>query len=63
MAGRGNARDPHVFCIADLIEHSEKRLSKMASQYIAGGAMDMITRVLSSCLILPVAVDGTSYAA
>ncbi|GFZ51275.1 hypothetical protein JCM24511_09033 [Saitozyma sp. JCM 24511] len=44
MAGRGNARDPHVFCIADLIEHSEKRLSKMASEYIAGGAMDMITR-------------------
>ncbi|WWD07012.1 hypothetical protein V865_005109 [Kwoniella europaea PYCC6329] len=43
MAGRPQSLDDNVFCIADLIEHSEKRLSKTASEYIAGGAMDMIT--------------------
>ena len=43
MAGRTEALDPNVFCIADLREWSESKLSKTASEYIAGGAMDMIT--------------------
>ncbi|WWC63762.1 uncharacterized protein I303_106367 [Kwoniella dejecticola CBS 10117] len=43
MAGRPQSLDENVFCIADLIEHSQRRLSKTAFEYIGGGAMDMIT--------------------
>ncbi|WVW79625.1 hypothetical protein I302_101594 [Kwoniella bestiolae CBS 10118] len=43
MAGRPQNIDDNVFCIADLIEHAEKRMSKSAFEYVGGGAMDMIT--------------------
>ncbi|KAJ4550759.1 hypothetical protein HRR78_004528 [Exophiala dermatitidis] len=43
MAGRPDSLDHNVYCIADLIEFCNKRTSKTTSEYIAGGAMDMIT--------------------
>lgn len=43
MANRPASLDQNVYCIADLVEFCNKRVTKTTSEYIAGGAMDMIT--------------------
>ncbi|EXJ86915.1 glycolate oxidase [Capronia epimyces CBS 606.96] len=48
MAGRPESLDSNVYCIADLIEFCNKKVSRTTSEYIAGGAMDMIT-VAENC--------------
>ncbi len=43
MSNRGRTLDRNVCSISDLVEQSERRMSKMVREYVAAGAMDGIT--------------------